>query len=369
MAERLAWLPRPVRRWLLRLLVILVVGYVLVPQLADAGTSLERLGGVDVWLLAFGAVLQVASILSQTALIRAVLPPGRRPGFGTLVRVELASMAASHTVPGGTATGAALGYRLLTIRGVSGADAAFAVGVRGIGSAVVLNVLLWLALVVTIPRHGFAPLYTVAAGLGAVLLAGFAGVVVLLMRHEARAHRIVQRAVTPIPFLDEVRVPEVVAQVAERLRDLAADRLLVVRAVGWSSGYWLAAAASLWVFLSAFGERADPASLMVTFGLANVLASIPITPRGLGIVEATLIPMLIGFGGDSGAVTLAVLGWRFISFWLPIPAGGISYLSLRVGERVGAAEEQQRRAEIEAAYAEAERLDQWADRYGIKRPR
>lgn len=367
MAERLAWLPKPARRGLLWLVVVLVVGYVLVPQLADAGTSLERLGRVEAWLLALGVVLHVASTLSQTALTRAVLPPATRPGFGTLARVELASIAVSHTVPGGTAAGTALGFRLLTIRGVSGPDAGFAVGVRGIGSAVVLNVLLWLALVVSIPRDGFDPLYTVVAGLGAVLLAGFAGLVVLLMRHEARAHQIVWRIVAPIPFLDEERVPQVVAQVAERLRDLAADRPLVVRAVGWSAGYWLMGAASLWVFLSAFDEFIDPASLMVAFGLANVLAAIPITPRGLGVVEATLIPLLIGFGGDSGAVALAVLGWRFISFWLPIPAGGLSYVSLRVGER--AATQEQRRAEIEAAYAEAERLDQWASRHGIKRPR
>lgn len=363
----MAWLPRPARRGLLWLVVVLVVGYVLVPQLADAGTSLERLGGVDPWLLALGCALQVASILCQTALTRAVLPPAARPGLGILVRVELASLAVSHTVPGGTAAGTALGFRLLTIRGVRGADAGFAVGVRGIGSAVVLNALLWLALVVSIPRDGFDPLYSVAAGLGAVLLVGFAVIVVLLMRHEARARRIVSRVVTPIPFLDEDRVPQIVADVAERLRHLAADRRLVVRGVGWSAGYWLVGAASLWVFLAAFGEYADPASLMVAFGLANVLAAIPITPRGLGIVEATLIPLLIGFGGDPGAVTLGVLAWRFISFWLPIPAGGLSYVSLRVGERV-ATDEEEPRAEIEAAYAEAEPLDQWAERHGFKRP-
>lgn len=266
---------------------------------------------------------------------------------------------------------------MLSDRGVSGSNAGFAVGARGLGSAMVLNVLLWLALVVSIPRHGFAPLYTLAAGVGVVLLGAFGGIVVLLIRHEERARRIVGLAVRPIPFLDEGRVPDVVAQLAARLRDFAGDRSLVLRAVGWSAGYWLLAAASLWVFLAAFGHTADAVSLMVAFGLANVLAVIPITPRGLGVVEATLIPLLVGFGGQSGPVTLGVLSWRFVNFWLPIPVGGLAYLSLQVeggedeedveDERRHKDEAERRRKEMEAAYAEAERFDRWAERHGIRR--
>lgn len=50
-------------------------------------------------------------------------------------------MAVSHTVPGGTAAGTAVAYRLLThAYRVPTADAGFALAIRGIGSAVVLNV-------------------------------------------------------------------------------------------------------------------------------------------------------------------------------------------------------------------------------------
>lgn len=383
MAERLSWLPSPVRRGLLWLAVVLVLGYLVVPQLGGAGRALELLGAVNPLLAALGIGLQAASIACQAALTRSVLPPDTRPGFGTMARVELASTAVSHTVPGGTAAGTALGYRLLTDRGVNGSDAGFAVGARGLGSAIVLNGLLWLALVISIPRHGFDPRYTLAAGLGAALLGAFGVIVLMLMRHEKRARTILEAVVRPIPFLDEERVPDVVARLAERLRDFAADRALVVRAVGWSAGYWLLAAASLWVFLAAFGHTAEPVSLMVAFGLANVLAVIPVTPRGLGVVEATLIPLLVGFGGPSGVVTVGVLAWRLVNFWLPIPAGGIAYLSLRAtggvpeeeGEREAEGKEKDKekdkavkerfREEMEEAYAKAERLGRWAADRGI----
>jgi hypothetical protein len=43
-----------------------------------------------------------------------------------------------------------------------------------------------------------------------------------------------------------------------------------------------------------------------------------------------LIPTLHGFGVDKGVATVAVLAYRLINFWLPIPVGGGCYLSLRL---------------------------------------
>jgi uncharacterized membrane protein YbhN (UPF0104 family) len=67
---------------------------------------------------------------------------------------------------------------------------------------------------------------------------------------------------------------------------MAADRSLLVRAAGWAAANWLLDAAALFVFIAAFGHVEGPDGLLVAYGLANVLAAIPITPGGLGIVEA-----------------------------------------------------------------------------------
>jgi putative heme transporter len=75
----------------------------------------------------------------------------------------------------------------------------------------------------------------------------------------------------------------------------------------------------------------NPFNLIVAFGLANVLAAIPITPGGLGVVEAVLTPTLIGFGLTKGTATVGVLAYRFAQFWLPIPLGGLAYASLKLG--------------------------------------
>jgi hypothetical protein len=85
----------------------------------------------------------------------------------------------------------------------------------------------------------------------------------------------------------------------------------------------------LWVFIWSFGTVISPIDLLVAYGLANVLAAIPVTPGGLGVVEGVLIPTLVGFGVPHSQAILAVLAYRLVNFWIPIPIGGASYASLQ----------------------------------------
>ena len=145
MARTQTRLVTPVRRLVQLLLVAFVVIHFVLPQIAGARRTLSLLGGVDLRLIVLGVALEAASILCYTNLTRTMIPRGHAPRFPTLLRIQLSTLAVSHVVPGGSAAGGALGYRLLTRGGLSGTDAAFAIAAQGIGSAVVLNLLLWLA--------------------------------------------------------------------------------------------------------------------------------------------------------------------------------------------------------------------------------
>ncbi len=106
---------------------------------------------------------------------------------------------------------------------------------------------------------------------------------------------------------------------------------LLVKAGIWAAANWLLDCASLYVFCLAFGARISPIDVLVAYGLANILAVIPLTPGGLGVVELTIVAVLKGFGVPGGVAAAGVLSWRLVNFWLPIPFGGASYLSLRFG--------------------------------------
>jgi uncharacterized protein (TIRG00374 family) len=326
-------IPRPVWRIARWLLLALVIEYLVLPQIAGTRKSIHLLGSVNPIYLLIGVGLEAAAIVAYAQLTRSVLPRRSDPGLGTILRIQLATLGLSHTVPGGAAAGSSLAYRLMTEAGIDGADVGFALGTQGLGSALVLNALLWLALVVSIPTEGFNPLYVSVAMVGAVLIGGFALVVLLLTRGEQRAAVFLGRLAARLPLVDAAVVERVVHRLALRLRELAGDRAVLARAVGWAAANWLLDAASLWVFVAAFGHRVGIDGLLVSYGLANVLAAIPITPGGLGIVEGVLTSTLVGFGTTSGVAILGVLSWRLVNFWLPIPVGGGCYLSLRWAPR------------------------------------
>lgn len=323
------------RRRLRRIGTLLLLGvlleYLVLPQLAGARRALSLLGQVQPGWLVAGLLLEAAAIACYAELTRTLLPAGSRPTRPTLVRITLSTLGLSHVVPGGTAVGSSFGIRLLTGTGVRATDATFAIAAEGLGSAVVLNVLLWLGLLVSIPLRGFNPLYGTAAVVGALLLTVVGAAVALLTKGEERVAATVCRVADHVPFVEGDTVAGVLRRVAERLRGMAADPRLLLRAVAWAGLNWALDAAALWVFVAAFGHRVALDGLIISFGLANVLAAIPITPGGLGVVEGALSALLVGFATPRGIALLGVVSYRLVNFWLPIPLGALSYLSLRVG--------------------------------------
>ena len=326
-------------------LAFLFVFYVAIPLMASHRSQISALAHINTAYLALGVLLELAALVAYTQLTHAVLPHGG-PSRRRLFRINLSTLALSHVSPGGTAPGTALGYRLLTQSGVTGADAGFALGTQGIGSAVVLNALFWCSLVAFLATHGFrAPgvdghgstsasiLLLVAAAVGVVLLGAFGGLFYLLTRGQERARRIIHAVAAHIRFLDADRFTSLVERLARRFAVLMEDKPLLARAVGWATANWLLDAASLWVFVAAFAHVISPVDLLTAYGLANILAAIPITPGGLGVVEFVLVSMLAGSGLTDGQALSAVLAYRAVNFWLPIPFGGLAYASIELEHR------------------------------------
>ena len=184
------------------LLVFLFVFYVVLPLLASHRTQVRALAHINVGYLVLGVLLEIAALAAYAQLTHSVLP-ARRSGTVPPVPHQPVDPRPQPRVPGGTAPGAALGYRLLTQSGVTGADTGFALGTQGIGSAVVLNVLFWCSLVrswsctgsrcprASTPTRSTSAsiLVVVAAAVGVVLLGAFGGLFYLLTRGQERAAR------------------------------------------------------------------------------------------------------------------------------------------------------------------------------------
>ena len=102
-------------------------------------------------------------------------------------------------------------------------------------------------------------------------------------------------------------------------------RMALVAAVGrWAFDYLALLAA-----LRAVGAEPDPSLVLLAYVAAQLLGTIPLTPGGLGFVEAGLTGLLRAAGVDAGDAVVATLAYRLVSFWLPLPFGLASWWLFR----------------------------------------
>jgi hypothetical protein len=326
---------KPARRLALVFILLLVIEYLVVPELVGASKDLYLLGRVSAWWVAAGVLLEFVSLFCYAVLTKVLLPPGPKPSLSILFRIDLSAAAVAHVIPAGTLGTAALGFKLFTSEGISGKNATVMMAAKGIGSTVVLNVLLWLSLVVSIPLAGFQPIYATVAIIGSVVLLGVGLLIYGVLRGAGLASRVVRMAGDKLPFVSGESLERAVLDAARSFALLAKDRRVLAWSLFWASLNWLLDAASLWCFVAAFGHLANPIELFAAYGIANVAGALPLTPGGLGVVDSITPLLLVGFGVTRSVATLGVLGWRVVNFWLPIPTGALAFLSLKVKPQSG----------------------------------
>lgn len=313
------------------LIVTAVALYLLTPQLLTVFSAFPRLRGFrPLWYPAMVA-LEVASFACVWQL--------QRLAFGNLswflsITSQLASNSISRIIPGGIAVGGAVQFRMLSRAGCDPVAAGFALTAvsmvtTGIVFGLPLLVLPWLifgqpapdGLTAAAILGGMAFAVLVVAGL---VLARSDGTVRLLGRGLDRLLRLARRPVTPgLPDLLVVRRDEVLRSLGRRWP----------AAVLAAAGKWGLDYGALLAALAGAGQHPRPSLILLAYVAASVLAMIPITPGGLGFVEAGLTGTLALAGVPAAAAALSTLVYRLVSFWLPLAAGAPAWIAYRVRYR------------------------------------
>jgi putative heme transporter len=100
-------------------------------------------------------------------------------------------------------------------------------------------------------------------------------------------------------------------------------------ALGGAVGFWAANIGVLWASFEAFGGDVPFAVLVQGFFVGMAANLIPSPAGGVGSVDAGMIAAFVLFGIDEATVFPAVLCYRVIAFWLPIPPGIVAFFQLR----------------------------------------
>ncbi|MGE5226845.1 MAG: lysylphosphatidylglycerol synthase transmembrane domain-containing protein [Planctomycetaceae bacterium] len=312
------------------LFVSLIGLYVVWPSLVAVFASVDDLKRVSpLWFVVMIA-FEGASYVSMWGLIALCVGSRRYFVIGTS---QIAGNAVSKIVPGGNPVGAALQYRLLVSGGMdptrigTGLTAASLINVATLFAMPVLSlpaILLGMVVVDSGLARG------VWLGLGAfVLLVGGGAVLLLADRPIEGVARILQRLLN----LVRRRKPKV-EHLPERL---TAERDVVRRTLGaeWEQAILRSAGNVLFDYLAlltavhATGFRAHASLVLLAYVAGIVLGMIPITPGGLGFVEAGLTATLVLAGVPAAQATLATLAYRLVSYWLPVAAGPVAYALYR----------------------------------------
>ncbi len=325
--------PLPWRSIAKKSVMVLVAGitiYFVFPSLAEVFSAFPKLTKLDPIWFAFALVLQVAHFTCTIALQRIAL---RTKAWFSVATSQLAGNAISLIVPGGAAFGAATQFRMLA---ASGNDAATAVGgltafsLLGIGGLLALPIFVLPAILAGTPIDGGLEHAALLGLVAFVLFAGFGAAVLVLdapLRWIGRAIQTVRnrllRKRTPMRGLPERLVFE-----RDRIRDVLGKRWKAAMLL--SSGRLAFDYGTLLATIRATGVKPNPSLVLLAYAVAGLLALIPITPGGLGIVEAGLSALLILAGVPAVDAVVATLAYRIISYWLPILVGPFAYLAFRL---------------------------------------
>jgi uncharacterized protein (TIRG00374 family) len=316
-----------------RAVVLAVAGatiYILLPKLIAVLGSWPRLSTLNPAWFTVALGCELASFTCNFAIQRLAL---RTRGWFPVVTAGLAGNAVTDSLPGGDAAGAAVQFSMLA---TAGFDTDTAVGALttfsliGVGGLLALPVFALPAILAGAPA---SPGLVHTAMLGIVGFAAFVVFGVIILRTDwplAAAGRAAQRLrnwVTrgrrpPVTGLDKRLLDQ-----RDAIRGVLGRKwwqavLLTAGRLGFDFGCLLAA-------LRATGANPRPSLVLLAYSAAGIVALLPLTPGGLGIVEASLSGLLVLAGVPAGYAVLATLAYRIASYWLPLLAGPPAYLLYR----------------------------------------
>jgi uncharacterized protein (TIRG00374 family) len=312
--------------------VLVVAIYFVVPSLAGFDDAIGKLDdGIWYWYVV-GLAFAVAMFGSYVALFRGVIGRQVHLRVAESYQITMAGLAATRLLSAGGAGGIVLTYWALRKAGMRRADAA--------ERMVAFLVLLYAIYVIAVIIFGVLLETGVLPGKDPVSVtiipAAIAGGIALFALAVCLIPVDLQRRLSGLE--SEGRLGRVAVKLATVPATLSAgirDAIGYLRtpsqgglALGGAVGFWAANIGILWASFMAFGE-AVPIAVIIQGFFVGMAANLAPAPAGVGAVDGGLIGAFLIFGLPASTVIAAVLIYRLIAFWLPVPPGIVAFLQLR----------------------------------------
>ena len=325
----------------LGLLFVLLVGavYVLAPKLLGLDEALSRFDDATWYWVVIAIVLNFGAFGAYVALFRGVLggtrddSVQRRLDVRASYEITMAGLAATRIFSAAGAGGIALTYWALRKAGMPRRRSAC----RMVAFLVLMYSVYLIALVVFGVLLRVGVLRGEAPVGGTIVPAGVAGAIMLVFALIALIPEDVERRIDSFAggyrrkrFVRKLATgPATVSTGVRTAMDYVRHPRRGALAVSGAVGFWAANIAVLWASFQAFDGNVPIAVLIQGFFVGMAANLVPSPAGGVGSVDAGMIAAFVLFGVSTAAVFPAVLMYRVIAFWLPIPPGIVAYFQLR----------------------------------------
>jgi uncharacterized membrane protein YbhN (UPF0104 family) len=302
------------------------------PLIADYGEVWATIQAMT-WLEVVSLVLMGLWNLATYWFVLTAALPGLRLREAAVV--NQASTAVANTLPGGGAIGVGVSVAMLTSWGFTIAAITRSALVTGIWNNFVKLGMPVLALALLALEGEVTPARLTAAAVGIAVLVGAIVVFALILKSDRLARAIGRGLGRVVDWFRKLFRREPLGDWGDRAATFRLDTIGLLR----HRWLWLTAATllshfSLYLVLlvalrhvGVSQEELSWITVLAAFAFVRLISALPITPGGVGVVELGYAAVLtIGLDDMTSAqVVAAILVFRAITYFLPIPLGVLSY--------------------------------------------
>jgi len=325
-----------------RIVIILLVGigiWILIPKIIGLKETLNLLNKIKYSAFILAIIAEAFFYIGSAIINRTVLRmTGDKLKFGDVLKISLMDSFSVQFLPLATFGEAAVDYYFYRAKNVRTSHIVLMFVARTIIVWLVFAFiyLIGVAFSPTNPELGSHKLLTIWL----IYFAAF-GFFFWLIYIYLKKERLLKNACGLVKFVNQLakichfqkieleKIPPLVDKIYQATAILVQNRRLQIAAILGALFFWFGDIFCLYFSFLAFNYHPHLAIVIFTYAVAKILSTISFIPGGIGISEASMGLIFIGFNIPAPTALAAVLIFRFLSFWLPIPIGLSSFLSLQ----------------------------------------
>lgn len=323
---------------LIVLFLFLVGVYFLIPKLVDAQQAVKLVLSVNKFYLILAIISEVISYMGAAWLLGIILSRlGHKISFYDRFKIGSIAAFAIHFFPMGTFGQGAIGYYFLKRKNVETGSILLMMILRVIITYAAFFIIFLVALILVPTMTDLTLTPKIFAILFLMIVIAGTWYLWYLYRNKEVFRRVWRKIVKPANFflfrlkkkINQEKSDEIFEDIYEGLSLFGRKKRFSLLAILAGLIYWLGDIFCFFFVFLSFGYLINFGVLTFSYGVGFLAGLISFIPGGLGVTEGSLGLILTGLGVPSAVAVVSILVFRLFSFWIWIPVGLYSFISLR----------------------------------------